>query len=62
MYLACHHTDLSLSAIGEALGGRDHSTVLHGRDKVEGLLANSTESEAQWWLQQISEIRSRLHL
>lgn len=62
MYLACHHTDLSLNAIGEALGGRDHSTVLHGRDKVEGLLANSSDAEAQWWIQQISEIRSRLHL
>ena len=62
MYLACHHTDLSLNAIGEALGGRDHSTVLHGRDKVEGLLARSGDAESQWWVQQISEIRSRLHL
>jgi chromosomal replication initiator protein len=62
MYLACHHTDLSLSAIGQALGGRDHSTVLHGRDKVESLLGNTTDAEAQWWIQQISEIRSRLHL
>ncbi|MCY3559405.1 MAG: chromosomal replication initiator protein DnaA [Chloroflexi bacterium] len=62
MYLACRHTDLSLHAIGEALGGRDHSTVLHGRDKVERLLAQTAEAETQWWLQQISEIRSRLHL
>ena len=62
MYLACHHTDLSLHAIGEALGGRDHSTVLHGRDKVEGLLAKSGDAESQWWVQQISELRSRLHL
>ena len=62
MYLACHHTDLSLNAIGEALGGRDHSTVLHGRDKVEKLLANATDPEAQWWIQQTAEIRSRLHL
>ncbi len=62
MYLACNHTDLSLSAIGEALGGRDHSTVLHGRNKVEGLLASSGDSESQWWVQQVAEIRSRLHL
>ena len=62
MYLACRHTDLSLHAIGEALGGRDHSTVLHGRDKVERLLAQPSDAESQWWLQQISEIRSRLHL
>ena len=62
MYLASRHTDLSLSAIGNALGGRDHSTVLHGRDKVEGLLSDSTDVDAQWWIQQVSEIRSRLHL
>ena len=62
MYLACRHSDLSLHAIGEALGGRDHSTVLHGRDKVEGLLAKSGDPESQWWVQQISELRSRLHL
>jgi len=62
MFLACKHTDLSLNSIGEALGGRDHSTVLHGRDKVEQLIANSGDPDAQWWIQQISEIRSRLHL
>ena len=62
MYLACKHTDLSLSAIGDALGGRDHSTVLHGRDKVEKLLGQPGTTESQWWLQQISEVRSRLHL
>ncbi|MYE06127.1 MAG: chromosomal replication initiator protein DnaA [Chloroflexi bacterium] len=62
MYLACQHTDLSLNSIGEALGGRDHSTVLHGRDKVERLVADSSDAEAHWWIQQISEIRSRLHL
>ncbi len=62
MYLACHHTDLSLNAIGEALGGRDHSTVLHGRDKVEQLLADPSSADAQWWVQQVAELRSRLHL
>ena len=62
MYLACRHTDLSLHAIGEALGGRDHSTVLHGRDKVESMLAQSGGTETQWWTQQVAEIRSRLRL
>lgn len=62
MYLASHHTDLSLSAIGDALGGRDHSTVLHGRDKVERLLEQPGDPESQWWIQQVSELRSRLHL
>ena len=63
MYLASRHTDLSLNAIGEALGGRDHSTVLHGRDKVTRLVdGGSDDPDAQWWIQQVSEIRSRLHL
>jgi len=39
MYLARHLTDSSLSAIGEAFGGRDHGTVLHAcrlvKDRME---------------------------
>ena len=40
MYLLREETDLSLSAIGKLLGGRDHSTVLHGHEKVSNLLEN----------------------
>lgn len=29
MYLVREMTDISLSSIGEAFGGRDHTTVLH---------------------------------
>lgn len=32
---------MSLNAIGAALGGRDHSTVIHGRDKIAAALDNS---------------------
>lgn len=35
MYLACVMTDLSLKEIGRAFGGRDHTTVLHAREKVK---------------------------
>ncbi len=35
MYLARELTDSSLKQIGSALGGRDHSTIIHGRDKIE---------------------------
>ncbi len=62
MYLACLETDLSQSAIGQALGGRDHSTILHGRDKVRKLLAETSNPKSQWWIQQVAEIRSRLRL
>ena len=27
-------TDISLDGIGELLGGRDHSTVIHGVNKI----------------------------
>ena len=41
MYLARKLTDASLPKIGEALGGRDHTTVLHGCAKIEQLSQDS---------------------
>lgn len=35
MYLACIMTELSSTDIGRAFGGKDHSTVLHARKKIE---------------------------
>ena len=34
MYLCRKLTDMSLPKIGEVLGKRDHTTVLHGYDKI----------------------------
>ena len=34
MYLCRELTDLSLPAIGQRFGGRDHSTVLHAHRQV----------------------------
>ena len=34
MYLAREYTNLTLSQIGEELGGRDHSTISHGANKI----------------------------
>jgi len=36
MYLARQETNASLPQIGQGLGGRDHTTVLYGSEKVEG--------------------------
>ncbi|MCK7482554.1 MAG: hypothetical protein M0C28_39630 [Candidatus Moduliflexus flocculans] len=40
MFLSRQMTETSLSAIGEAFGGRDHGTVLHAcrlvKDRMEG--------------------------
>jgi chromosomal replication initiator protein len=34
MYLTRELTDYSLPKIGEAFGGRDHTTVLHAHEKI----------------------------
>lgn len=39
MYLARELTDVSLPQIGEALGGRSHSTILHGCAKIGEMMA-----------------------
>ncbi len=38
MYLACTLTDLSTTDIGHAFGGRDHTTVIHAREKIAAML------------------------
>ena len=35
MYLCNKYTDLSLASIGQALGNKDHTTVLHGSKKIK---------------------------
>ncbi len=37
MYLMRKHTGMSFGDIGQELGGRDHTTVMHGCDKIESL-------------------------
>jgi chromosomal replication initiator protein len=38
MYLLREDSHISLPQIGEALGGRDHTTVMYGCDKISDLL------------------------
>lgn len=40
MYIARELTEASLPKIGEAFGGRDHTTVLHACEKVQEAIAN----------------------
>ena len=38
-WMLAHHTSLSLPAIGARLGGRDHTSVLHGLRRADALIA-----------------------
>ncbi|OCL28437.1 chromosomal replication initiation protein DnaA [Orenia metallireducens] len=44
MYISRELTDLSLPQIGNRFGGRDHSTILHGYDKIK----NKMKEEASF--------------
>jgi chromosomal replication initiator protein len=41
MYLITEIIPMPLSAVGELMGGRDHTTVMHGRDKIASDLKNN---------------------
>lgn len=43
MYLCRHHTTASLPKIGRKFGGRDHTTVLYGTNKIKDLIESGHE-------------------
>jgi len=45
MYVLKNDLHLSLVEIGNILGGRDHTTIMHGVRKIENLVLNGTMSE-----------------
>jgi chromosomal replication initiator protein len=55
MYLARHCTDAPLNRIGEELGGRDHSTVLHALSAIERRLKTDVELRRT-----LADLRARL--
>ena len=44
MYLCKNMTSASLASIGEVLGGRDHSTIIHGIEKIDAEYKNKAET------------------
>ncbi len=57
MYLMRQHTNLSLPKIGDALGGKDHTTVMYSCDKVTKLQAKDAEMA-----QLLRELSDRIYL
>ncbi len=55
MYLTRELTDLSLPKIGQAFGGRDHTTVMHANSKISGLM-----KERPAIYEQVQELTSRI--
>ncbi len=43
MYLLSEELGMTVEKIGQVLGGRDHTTVMHGRDKVKNALDKDQE-------------------
>jgi chromosomal replication initiator protein len=56
MFLLREEANISLPQIGEALGGRDHTTVMYGCDKIADLLERDDRLRRQ-----VVEIREQLH-
>ena len=55
MYLARELTDMSLPRIGKAFGGRDHTTVMHAKSKIAGLM-----QERRAIYDQVQELTNRI--
>lgn len=47
MYLMREEGDMSLPQIGQELGGRDHTTIMHGCEKVESMLKTDNHFRLQ---------------
>lgn len=57
MYLMRQHTDLSLPRIGQAFGGKDHTTVMYSCDKITQL------QQKDWELSQtLTDLSNRINI
>ena len=56
MYLLHKESNISLPQIGEALGGRDHTTILYGCDKIADLLERDDSLRRQ-----VADIKEQLY-
>jgi len=61
MFICREMTDFSTTEIGEAFGGRDHTTVMHSTEKIEGLILTdpTLDSTIESLKRQIKELSAR---
>lgn len=45
MYILSQDLNMTVEKIGEMLGGRDHTTVMHGRDKIKKMVTEDRETQ-----------------
>jgi len=57
MYLIRQETDASLPEIGGLLGGRDHTTVIHGVERIKERLENEEQLRRD-----VMSVREQLYL
>jgi chromosomal replication initiator protein len=57
MYLIRQETDASLPEIGGLLGGRDHTTIIHGVERVKDRLENEEQLRRD-----VMSVREQLYL
>ncbi len=55
MFILSEHLNLTVEKIGQLLGKRDHTTVMHGRDKIKALSLSDSEIQKM-----LVEIRNRI--
>ena len=54
-YLMCEMLSLPLVSIGNILGGRDHTTIMYARDKMENMIQSSAQTAKE-----VNDIKSNL--
>jgi chromosomal replication initiator protein len=61
MFICREMTDYSTTEIGESFGGRDHTTVMHSIDKIQGLLITdpALDSTIESLKRQIKELSAK---
>lgn len=56
MYILSEELSMTVEAIGKLLGGRDHTTVMHGRDRVKELVLRDRDVQRR-----MIELRSKIN-